>query len=192
VNRLRLGVICVGIVVMLGWTAAAVGSDDVQVNMKDDCDAATFNAVIGPGTCVGNGKTTFQDFVAQLQANGVIANRSAKGWKFAPGQMEIEAGQPFTVVNKGGETHSFSPVANYGGGCVAVLNGLLGGLTPVPECGAAGNQIPPATIVPAGHTLNVAGLSPGIHRFECLIHPWMRTTVVVENENDQGEDSNDD
>jgi hypothetical protein len=61
----------------------------------------------------------------------------------------------------------------------------------VPECGPKGNQIPPATIVPAGGTLPVAGLTPGVHRFECLIHPWMRTTVVVENENDQGEDNND-
>jgi hypothetical protein len=25
----------------------------------------------------------------------------------------------------------------------------------------------------------VSGLTVGIHRFECLIHPWMRTTVVV-------------
>jgi len=165
---------------VLGWSAGAVGSEGPRVNVFDDCDATTFNAVIGPGTCVGNGKTTFQDFVAQLQANGVVDNKSGRGWKFAPGTLDLAAGQPFIAVNKGGETHSFTEVANFGGGCVAVLNTLLGGLTPVPECGAGGNQIPPATIVRAGGTLDVAGLSPGVHHFECLIHPWMRTDVVVE------------
>jgi hypothetical protein len=94
VNRLRLGVISVAIVVMLGWTAAAVGHDDVQVNIKDDCDPATFNAAVGPGTCSGNGKTTFQDFVAQLQANGVIANRSAKVGSSCPGRWRSAPGSP--------------------------------------------------------------------------------------------------
>jgi hypothetical protein len=29
----------------------------------------------------------------------------------------------------------------------------------------------------AGDTLGLGQLSPGTHLFECLIHPWMRTTV---------------
>jgi len=177
VNRTRLGVIAVVMFAVLGWTAAAVGSEGPRVNVMDDCDAATFNAVIGPGTCVGNGKTTFQDFVAQLRANGVVANKSGKGWKFAPGDLELGAGQAFIAVNKGGETHSFTEVQNFGGGCVAALNALLGGLTPVPECATPAFG---ATLVPAGGTLSVAGLSPGVHRFECLIHPWMRTVVTVD------------
>jgi plastocyanin len=179
----------VGIVVMLGWTAAAVGSDDVQVNIKDDCDPATF-----PVPCSGNGKTTFADFAAQLDANGFVANRSAKGWKFAPAKLEVDAGQSFTVVNKGGELHTFSPVQNFGLGCVDAVNGLLAGvnhqnpLPPVvPECQTPG--IIGATAVPAGGSVTIPGLSPGVHRFECLIHPWMQTTVVVEDEN---EDNNDD
>src|SRR5262245_11599899 len=35
------------------------------------------------------------------------------------------------AYNKGGETHSFTEVAQLGGGCVQVLNSILG-LTPVP------------------------------------------------------------
>jgi hypothetical protein len=181
VNRTRLGVVAVVVFAVLGWSAGAVGSEGPRVNVFDDCDAATFNSgpPTGPGLghiCDGNGKTTFQSFVAQLQANGVVDNKSAKGWKFAPGMLDLDAGQPFIAVNKGGETHSFTEVANFGGGCVAILNTLLGGLTPVPECATPAF---PATLVPAGGTLDVAGLSPGVHRFECLIHPWMRTTVVV-------------
>jgi plastocyanin len=171
--------------VMLGWAATAAGSHDEGVLMKDDCDAATFNAAIGPGTCVGNGRTTFQSFVAQLQANGVVANRSAKGWAFKPGKLEVDQGESFSARNVGGETHSFTEVAQYGGGCVAVLNGLLGGLTSVPECATGAF---PATLVPAGGSLTVSGLSAGVHHFECLIHPWMRTDVVVENEDENDDD----
>jgi hypothetical protein len=29
----------------------------------------------------------------------------------------------------------------------------------------------------AGDTLELGALSPGTYLFECLIHPWMRTTV---------------
>jgi hypothetical protein len=36
-----------------------------------------------------------------------------------------------------------------------------------------------STLVEQKDTLEVSGLTVGIHRFECLIHPWMRTTVVV-------------
>jgi len=184
VNRTRLGVIVVAMLVMLGWTAVAVGSDDTQVNIKDDCDAATFNAAIGPGTCVGNGKTTFQAFVAQLQANGVQANRSAKGWAFRPGQFHIDHGEPFAAKNSGGETHSFTEVQQYGGGCVAVLNNILH-LTSVPECGTGAF---PATLIRSGGTLTVSGLGPGVHHFECLIHPWMRTDVTVQQDNENDDD----
>jgi hypothetical protein len=68
-------------------------------------------------------------------------------------------------------------VASFGGGCIDVLNGLLG-LTPVPECAGFPFGAFGATLVRPGETLSVT-LAPGTHRFECLIHPWMRTTVVV-------------
>jgi hypothetical protein len=45
----------------------------------DDCDPATFNAMFGPGTCVKDGTTTFQAFIAQLLAQG-----RAPAWRFAP------------------------------------------------------------------------------------------------------------
>jgi len=171
-------------VLMLGWAAAAAGSEQERVLIKDDCDPATFNAAIGPGTCVGDGTTTFQSFIAQLQANGVVANRSARGWAFRPGQLELNAGQGLQARNKGGENHTFTEVANYGGGCVAPLNAILH-LTPVPECqtGAFG-----ATLVPAGGSLNIPGLAPGLHHFECLIHPWMRTDVVVGQQDENDDD----
>jgi hypothetical protein len=35
------------------------------------------------------------------------------------------------------------------------------------------------TGIEAGGTLLVPGVSSGVRFFECLIHPWMRTTVHI-------------
>jgi len=189
-NRTRLGVMTLAMLVFFGIVAATAGSNHGnRVDMKDDCDAATFNAAIGAGTCVGNGRTTFANFIAQLQANGVQPNRSAKGWAFKPGRLEIDQGQSFAVRNLGGETHSFTEVAQFGGGCVPAVNGALGGLTPVPECTTGAF---PATRVPAGGSLTVSNLAPGVvHHFQCLIHPWMQTDVVVEQDDEHGDHRDD-
>jgi len=109
-------------------TGASAASATRQVQVLDDCDPATFNAAIGPGTCVKDGATTFQAFIGQLLAQG-----RAPAWRFAPGQLKLGAGGTLQAHNRGGEDHTFTEVANFGGGCIAVLNDLLG-LTPVPEC----------------------------------------------------------
>jgi hypothetical protein len=140
--------------------------------IRDDCDPATFNAVIGPGTCVKDGSTTFSEFVGQLIEQG-----RAPAWRFAPDHLSLAAGGTLVGVNIGGEDHTLTEVANFGGGCIAALNGLLG-LSPVPECAGFPGGAFAATLVPPGGTLTVT-LAPGIHRFECLIHPWMQTTVDV-------------
>jgi plastocyanin len=167
-----------------GIAAGGAGSNHgARVEMTDDCDPATFNAAVRPGTCVGGGETTFQDFVAQLRAQG-----SAEDWAFDPGQLKLKPGANISVRNEGGEAHTLSEVANFGGGCVAALNTILG-LTPVPECQT--NEFN-ATLVPAGGSTTVTGLAPGVHRFECLIHPWMRTTVTVRSGHGDGGGGGDD
>jgi hypothetical protein len=176
-------------VATLVFAVAAGASDGSRhVRATDDCDPATFNAAVGPGTCVGNGRTTFPDFRAQLIAKG-----SADGWAFKPSMLDLNRSRPLDIENRGGEFHTFTEVANFGGGCVPVLNQLLG-LTPVPECDAlAAPGVPEAFVtsgIDPGATLNIAGLKVGIHKFQCLIHPWMHTTVVVRAHNDN--DDNDD
>jgi plastocyanin len=154
-------------------TGSSAVSSSRQVVMRDDCDPATFNAAIGPGTCVKEGSTTFSEFIGQLLSQG-----RAPAWRFAPEQLSLAAGGTLEASNKGGEDHTFTEVASFGGGCIAVLNGLLG-LSPVPECAGFPGGAFGATVVPAGRTLTTGPLAPGVHRFECLIHPWMRTTVDV-------------
>jgi len=167
--------------------SSPASSRDRRVRIKDDCDAASFNAFgnsVGLGNlCAGQGDTTFADFIAQ-----VTAHRPPHKWRFDRKKFNLKAGGKISVVNKGGEFHTFTEVAHFGGGCFKALNDLLG-LTPVPECGGViidppNALTPPAAfgtsgVAPLGGTLTVTGLSPGIHRFECLIHPWMRSTVRV-------------
>jgi len=138
---------------------------------EDDCEPASFNAAIGPHTCVGHGTTTFGEFIGQLQTL-----KNAPAWRFDPSGLSLSAGSRILAVNVGGEFHTFTEVAAYGGGCVDALNAILG-LTPVPECGIHG--ILETTGLDPGASLKTAPLGVGTHRFMCLIHPWMRTTATV-------------
>jgi len=149
------------------------GDHDTRVvKAVDDCDRPTFNRAIGPGTCVVDGDTTFARFLAQLRAKG-----SAEDWEFRPMRPEIDRGDQVRVVVDGGEFHTFTEVRQFGGGCVEFLNDILH-LSPVPECNRP--KVFERTGVAPGDPLLVRGLSPGKHKFMCLIHPWMRAVVEVE------------
>jgi plastocyanin len=163
----------VALLVLVPAAGSSAAGATRQVQVLDDCDPATFNAAIGPGTCTKDGGTTFQEFIAQLLAQG-----RAPAWRFAPEQLRLDAGGTLQARNRGGEVHTFTEVASFGGGCIAALNDLLG-LTPVPECAGFPGGAFGATSVAPGGTVTTAPLSPGVHRYECLIHPWMRTTATV-------------
>jgi plastocyanin len=153
-------------------TTTAVSSHR-QVQVLDDCDAATFDAALNdPNACVKSDGTTFDEFIGQLVTMG-----RAPAWRFAPTKLSLAAGGSIDAYNRGGEFHTFTEVVAFGGGCVQPLNQILG-LTPVPECANAGVLFATTGIAPGGE-LETGPLSSGTHRFECLIHPWMRSTVVV-------------
>jgi plastocyanin len=152
-------------------TVASGASQSRTVQVLDDCDAASFNAVIGPGTCVKDGGVTFSEFIEQLATQG-----TAPAWRFSPGALKLSPGGTLEAHNRGGEFHTLTEVAAFGGGCVAALNAILG-LTPVPECAVPG--ILGTTGIDPAATLETGPLASGTHRFMCLIHPWMRTTATV-------------
>lgn len=177
-----------GAAVVLGMVgapaASAHGGDDRRtevIEVDDDCDPQTFNEAIGPGTCVGEGDTTFADFLEQLAEDG-----EANHWDFHPEETTIRHGDRLVAKGIGGEFHTFTEVAEFGGGCIEELNVILG-LEPVAECSDLvtlpdGQQIPRGFVedgVPPAGRLAVEGLGRGTHRFECLIHPWMRSTITV-------------
>jgi plastocyanin len=139
-----------------------------RINMMDACDGPTFNAVIGPGTCLRPGGVNFSEFVAQL-----TSHQSAGAWHNAPAQTDAWQGDALIAVNNGGEVHTFTRVADYGGGIVPFLNDLSGTPNVAPECSAEG------TFVPPGGSDTETLDKTGELKFQCCIHPWMRTTVLV-------------
>ncbi len=157
-----------------------------RVRILDDCEQHSFDAVIGAGTCVGDGETTFGEFISQLVATTPSGVPSVEGWAFKASRVTLHAGEGLRAVNVGGEFHTFTEVKNFGGGCLTDVPVLSGPQKPVPECTPTtplpNGPVPTAFLTSglrAGATHDVTGLAPGTHKFECLIHPWMRTTVVV-------------
>jgi hypothetical protein len=139
-----------------------------RISMMDACDPTTFNAAIGPGTCVRQGGVTFAKFIAQL-----TRNQKAGAWHNAPPNTTARPGQTLLAINRGGEVHTFTRVEAFGGGIVPLLNALSGNPVVAPECLALEGD----DFVAPGGTYEEEVQQAGTQRFECCIHPWMRTVV---------------
>jgi plastocyanin len=149
-------------------SASAAGTQ--RIELRDDCDPKTFNQAIGAGACVGNGGTTFDEFVARLTKDHKVG-----AWRNNPDEVNVARGTSLSVHNIGGETHSFTCVTRFGGGIVDLLNQLSGNTTPAVPC--AGQD---PHFIPAGGTVEAPlSSTPGTYLYQCLIHPWMRTVVTV-------------
>jgi hypothetical protein len=163
-------------------SGAGAFQGDKKFRMYDDCDPATFNAVLGDGACVGNGHTTFDEFIEEL-----AETQDAHAWRFQPTASLLNVGRPLVIENRGGETHTFTPVAAFGGGFVNELNGISGNPVPAPECLNFGTIVfIPAGGVEQGPTAGSGNLPVGSHKFQCCIHPWMRSVVEVADPGPEG------
>jgi len=149
-------------------STASAGPGVRLVTMMDACDGPTFNLAVGPGTCSRGAGVNFSEFVTQL-----TAHQSVGAWHNAPSQTDASLGDALTAVNNGGEVHTFTRVANFGGGIVPFLNTLAGTPIEAPECASEGTFVLPGGT--DSETLN----QEGTLKFQCCIHPWMRTTVLV-------------
>lgn len=143
----------------------------------DSCDPTSFNAVIGPGTCVKAGRTTFQEFIAEL-----AETKTVRSWRFNPPQATAHEGVDVVAHNVGGEEHTFTPVREYLGGIVPDLNVLAGTPVVAPECANPGAL----DFVGAGEKSSISASAlaavagpDGIAKVECCIHPWMRAEVRI-------------
>jgi len=153
---------------LLAWASPALANEDRTVFVMDRCEPDSFDAVLGAGACVRDGGVTFENFLRRLNPQDGGHN----AWRYSRHDVVLHAGETLSARNTGGETHTFTEVANFGTGIVAQLNAALpAGTPPAQPIGAL-------NFLPAGETLQLGVLAPGEHRFECLIHPWMR--VVVE------------
>jgi len=147
------------------------GTSDRTVNMMDACDGPSFGAQNPPILCTRNGGVTFPQLIAQLMANG-----SAGAWHNAPSEMDAKVGLTLTAMNRGGEVHTFTKVAHFGGGFVPEINGLLH-LSPVPECLALLTPGHDDDFILPGSADTDDTVQPGTSNYQCCIHPWMHTVV---------------
>jgi hypothetical protein len=150
-----------------------------EIHTEDRCDPATFNAG-GRVLCAPNfnGGVTLAAFNAELAANKQVAS-----WEYGGGQIRVGLGDSFQVDNQGGEVHTFSVVANFGGGRVAGLNTASGNTVVAPECVAGANAANVDIASRAGITVTTGAngviKTKGTFKIQCCIHPWMRTTAVI-------------
>ena len=173
-------------VVALGPSQTGQAVETRTIMMHDAC-SPSFNDVFGPGTCSNVGGVPFEKFIQVLMHAGSIGS-----WAFDPGIVRITEGTAFQASNGGGETHTFTEVDEFGGGFIDPLNGLSGNLEPAFECvahdahgeplrDADGNLIPGPDVefIPPGAKSDKEVEEAGTFKYQCCIHPWMRTKIVV-------------
>jgi hypothetical protein len=158
---------------------AAAAPDTDTIRIWDNCDPVTFNAALGAGVCLPgpHGTEKFSLFVGE-----VSADRIAGAWRFGSTGYIIASGDSTALDNRGGETHTFTTVAKFGGGFVPFLNQLAGTPVPAPEClqpPSASNIFVEAGTVEIGPVAGSTVLPAGTTKVQCCVHPWMRTVINV-------------
>ena len=152
-------------------TKPALADSDVDktVVMRDDCDPADPGWTPTGGCALQSGDVNLAEFNEELISPLSASVIGHQAWRNDPPYLQVHTDQDVKVTNRGGRVHTFTEVAEFGGGRVPPLNQ---GLAPAPECATAANM-------PPGASSDVTGLSAGNHRFQCCIHPWMRAVVKV-------------
>src|SRR5262249_52895677 len=107
-------------------------------------------------------------------------------WKFNPGPSgaSLNNGGTIQIRSDGGERHTFTKVAQYGGGLIAAFNAAVGNAPTRPEGQTTQNEGNANIRVGQDTTQQfTAGTSPlfpkGQHLYQCCFHPWMRTVITV-------------
>ena len=167
-KKIAILTLLAGFAILGGAThASAQGNGNssglTQVVALDECDPVTFNEAVGPDFCKNvtlGAFTTLSDLFA-----GAEAGTPDPGWDFEPDQVTISKGDIVSVVDQGGEPHTFTEVKAFGNGFLPPLN--PGSATSViPECNGGFKNIAVArTRILQGSHLDITGLSKGKHLF---------------------------
>jgi plastocyanin len=179
-SRIGLALASIAAIAAFGSLAvtAQVNGNDSKIDIMDDC-APGDPAWSGTGGCnlkPHQGDVSNTEFFALLRSPLTIpANNALIGhpsWRNEPSHLTTPQGKQVQINNRGGRTHTFTEVAQFGGGRVPPLNV---GLNPAPECDPT-----LTTDLVAGASTTIAVTGEGLHKFQCCIHPWMRATIRVE------------
>jgi hypothetical protein len=162
------------------------GNDDKKIAVRDDCDPTDPAWAPTGGCTLKGGVVTFAEF-GQFLFSPLVPGTPVghPAWRMDPTYVRTDSNKTIKVSNEGGRGHSFTEVADFGGGMIPTLNGTL---TLAPECAA--NVVGPTLLAP-GAKLELHDLAVGNHKFQCCIHPWMRMLVKVEAENEADEHHHD-
>ena len=172
-HRIRLSLALLSFALLAACNDSSSPLDNPRVSMQDNCEPTSFNAALGAGTCVGTGTMTLAQFNTELQATQQVA-----AWRFVPPALTIRVGQSIAAMNDGGEQHTFTEVANFGGGIIPSLNSASGNTVEAPECA----QLGATDFIASGQTFIAdAATEVGTEKYQCCIHPWMRAVVTVTN-----------
>ena len=164
----RVGVVALCLAAVGIVVPGSAGAGTVRnVQIMDRCDPASFNAMFGDVCSVRNSGVPVEQFLARVNPSDF----GHSAWRYAPGQISLKPGQTLQLNNRGGETHTFTEVVSFGGGIIPLLNNALPPGTPLAQ------PIGDLRFIAAGQQIDMTALPTGTHLFECLIHPWMRTTV---------------
>jgi hypothetical protein len=178
-TRAALGaaaMLAVGLI-LAGPAGAASGGRVIEA--QDACDPVTFGELCHRAGDSGP-RMTFQEVFAELGARHEVG-----AWRFDRERTGIKAGETLVAkMGRGGEFHTFTEVPAFGPGCIPEINVVMFGAgRPADVCLEEAAPGVPAAFVTTGLLPGDAlrmQLSRGTHRFQCLIHPWMRSTVTVE------------
>lgn len=151
------------------------GKEGRLLRLRDDCDPRDPAWAPTGGCLLEEGDVNNAEFGALLNSPLSLSVVGHPAWTIDPTYAKLEGETTVRVTNAGGRGHTFTEVAQFGGGRVPPLNK---GLLPAPECASA-------QTIPPGDEAEVKGLAPGIHRFQCCIHPWMRALVRVKTEGEE-------
>jgi plastocyanin len=165
---------------------AQVRSNDPNIIMMDNCspDDPAYDAFGGCPEGSPRGASGYRGDVPLAELFDLLISPLAPGhvighpsWRNEPSYISIRPGQGVRVTNRGGRVHTFTRVEEFGGGFVPILNETM---TPAPECGE--NFVPAEGVVfvPLNENQTLPTMTPGLHKFQCCIHPWMRAAVRVQ------------
>jgi len=163
------------VIIALSSIVGRADATSKVVKVRDEC-TASFNVFFhDPTICQQpDGKvdiSTFLDYLMKHQEHPL--------WRFDPASFTLPAGKSISLQNLGGEFHTWTEVAEFGGGVIPDLNF---GAEPRPECfdpEGVNNVFLEYQDVESGATAGSASLPSGTHKFMCCIHPWMKTVVKV-------------
>jgi plastocyanin len=156
--------------------AAQVMSADNNIVIMDNCQPGDsgWNPTGGCAINPNRGDVPFAEFGQLLTSPLISSLVGHPSWRNEPSHLATGGGRRVRAINRGGRAHTLTEVEDFGGGSVAAFNISM---TRAPECPPTPADVRDA--LAPGQSMTLTDLDPGLHKFQCCFHPWMRATVRV-------------